>query len=519
MKRACFFVTAILLFSGVFLTSINNLNAQNCWATGYDPANWSFAWNCSGLGGTCGQNPTNPVTGAGNFYYDLSPKDVSGGVSHGQSNAMWYKATKDFAVAFTISWEFRFRKDANNAGPYPPTAQDNYNDGYQLVFAGVPTGNVAPTATEACWGGQSGGAIGGFWYNGSNVVTGTQSCGSGQITVGHVLVIQFDMVDNKLSGNTDVTEPGIQEHLGIGHSNGGQPIHTFNFCPPVTIKPGAFTYPGSSVRDGNWHSVSVTWTPVGANGGNFTVVVDGNTRMTGCSVPASVGSDIRQAFNFWSPGTKTTMWGFTGAAGPDATIANADDVHIRFPCIVAPVNLLNFDATLQENKTVLLNWRTAREQNNAYFIVERSEDGIHYESIGKMEGKNSNEISEYSFIDFEEGGGIHYYRLKQVDLDGKIEYSEWTRVVGNKEEPVQQTIQVYPNPGNGIFTVEVLGFDEDLIEVELYNLLGEVLYKRTQKLEGPINTIDVNISNQPEGIYFIKLSDGKNIYTEQFVKE
>jgi hypothetical protein len=516
MKHVYFFVTAIL-FSGVSFLSLNTLKAQNCWATGYDPTKWSFAWNCSGLAGTCGQNPTNPVTGAGNYYYDLSPKDVSGGVSHGQSNAMWYKTTKDFAATFTISWEFRFRKDANNASPYPPTAQDNFNDGYQLVFVGVPSGNTAPTAQEACWAGQSGGAIGGFWYNGSNVVTGTQGCGSGQVTVGHTLVIQFDMVDNKLSGNTDNTEPGIQEHLGIGHSNGGQPIHTFNFCAPVTLKPGAFSYPASSVRDGNWHSASVTWTPGGGNTGSFTVVVDGNTRMSGCAVPASLSNDIRQAFNFWSPGTKTAMWGFTGAAGPDATISNADDVHIRFPCIVAPVDLLNFDASLQENKTVLLNWRTAHEQNNAYFLIERSEDGINYETIGKIKGKNiSNEINEYSFTDFGASEGTHYYRLKQVDLNGKYEYSKWARVVGSEENYTQQTIRIYPNPGNGVFIIDASGFDKKMIEVELYNVLGELLYKRTQKLE---NVIDMNISNQPKGIYFIKLSDGMKVYSERFIKE
>lgn len=516
-----FYISTLLLVSTFFIPA-SYLKAQGCWATGYDPSNWNFAWNCSGLSGTCGQNTTNPVIGTGNFYYDLSPKTLVASASHGQSNAMWYGKTKDFATAFTISWDFRFRKDANNPGSsYPPTAQDNYNDGFQLVFAGVASGNAAPSATEACWGGQSGGAIGGFWYNGTNVVTGTQSCSpAGTITTGHTLMVQFDMVDNKLSGATDNKEPGIQEHLGIGHSNSGQSMHAYNFCTPTTIKTAStFAYPSSSVRDGSWHSVSVTWTPGTGNTGSFTVVVDGNTRMSGCPVPASLSSDIRQALNFWSPGTKTAMWGFTGATGPDATIANADDIHIRFPCVPAPVELLNFDATYNPNETVLLNWRTASERNNAYFLIERSGDGINYSVIGKVIGKNnSSEISAYSFIDNAPGEGVHYYRLKQVDINGQFEYSKWTRVVGNDQYSLEKSITLYPNPGNGIFAIKTSNLSDD-VTVELYNILGELIYNRSQKLTSTLNTVDMNISNQAKGVYFIRVTDGKGVYTERFIKE
>jgi hypothetical protein len=515
------FIEKLILVIFILLIS-HRVSAQDCWATGYDPAKWNFTWNCSGLAGTCGQNITNSVTGAGNFYYDLSPKTVSGGVSHGQVNAMWYSSTVNFAGSFTLAWEFRFRKDANNPGAsYPPTAQDNYNDGFQLMFVGVGSGNAAPSATEACWAGQSGGAIGGFWYNGSNTVAGTQACGSGAVTVGHVLGIQFDMVDNKLSGNTDPTEPGIQEHLGIGHSNGGQPLHTYNFCAPVTVKPGAFTYPGSSVRDGSWHSVSVTWTPTGGNTGSFTVVVDGNTRMSGCSVPASVGSDIRQAFNFWSPGTKTAMWGFTGATGPDATIANADDIHIRFPCVAAPVNLLNFDATLNNNGTVTLGWRTASEQNNNYFVLEKSYDGIHFESIGTVKGNgNSAQLSEYSFIDSAPGIGIAYYRLKQVDFNGQSEYFKWIRMIDNGgANKTEEKIEVYPNPGNGLYTVLASGIKEDAL-IEVINTLGETVYKK-QIASGISDnfSLEMDITAQAKGIYFVRITDGNGVYSQIVMKE
>src|SRR4051812_27862818 len=92
--------------------------------------------------------------------------------------------------------------------------------------------------------------------------------------------------------------------------------------------------------------------------------------------------------------------------------------------MVTTVELISFKAE-KASENVILNWSTASEKNNDYFVVERSTDGIHFEPIGTVKGNGtSNQINYYTFEDHSFNSGILYYRLKQVDLDNKYEYSK-----------------------------------------------------------------------------------------------
>lgn len=99
-----------------------------------------------------------------------------------------------------------------------------------------------------------------------------------------------------------------------------------------------------------------------------------------------------------------------------------------------PVEYLTFTGKLID-KSVELNWVTATEINNNGFELERSQNGIDFERIAWILGSgNSSFIKEYNFIDFEPYIGINYYRLKQIDYDGKFEYSKIISVrVSNKD--------------------------------------------------------------------------------------
>lgn len=88
-----------------------------------------------------------------------------------------------------------------------------------------------------------------------------------------------------------------------------------------------------------------------------------------------------------------------------------------------PITLLNFKCSYKNNH-VYLEWATSSEINNDYFIIERSQDGIFYEDILRILGAgNSNQLIEYSSIDFNPLIGASYYRLKQVDFDGNYSTS------------------------------------------------------------------------------------------------
>lgn len=92
--------------------------------------------------------------------------------------------------------------------------------------------------------------------------------------------------------------------------------------------------------------------------------------------------------------------------------------------IILPVEMLNLNGQCVDN-SIIIDWSTATELNNNYFIVERSKDASEFIEIGTLEGYgNSNEIKKYKFIDKAPLEGVAYYRLQQVDYNGDVDFSK-----------------------------------------------------------------------------------------------
>ncbi|MCD6366177.1 MAG: T9SS type A sorting domain-containing protein, partial [Bacteroidales bacterium] len=147
-----------------------------------------------------------------------------------------------------------------------------------------------------------------------------------------------------------------------------------------------------------------------------------------------------------------------------------------------PVELLSFTGKLNGSQVDLL-WETASEINNDYFTIERSDDAISFESIGRVDGKgNYNGLSSYSLIDFNPLTGISYYRLKQTDFDGKFSYSNIVSI--NYILPVtviQPAMKLFPNPAtNGsLVKLEMTGMSADKeVLVVVTNVLGQQMYSK-----------------------------------------
>ncbi len=113
-----------------------------------------------------------------------------------------------------------------------------------------------------------------------------------------------------------------------------------------------------------------------------------------------------------------------------------------------PVELVDFSAN-KINAHVLVKWTTQTEINNDYFEVLRSKDGLSFESLTRISGTNSNQITNYNYTDKYPNSGVNYYRLKQVDFDGKTTYSD---IVPVNFRP--SGTQAFPNPVEDIFTIQ-----------------------------------------------------------------
>ena len=150
-----------------------------------------------------------------------------------------------------------------------------------------------------------------------------------------------------------------------------------------------------------------------------------------------------------------------------------------------PVEWLDFAGEKQNNSTVLLQWTTAREQENRGFGVERSTDGVRWQNIGFVPAQSDNTGTQhYTFTDKTAAYGcpetcILYYRLRQTDLDGKENLSKIVSVymTGSTE---QAGIQVFPNPVSGNTLMLVLPETvQEPLTVRLQNAAGQVVRSGT----------------------------------------
>jgi len=115
-------------------------------------------------------------------------------------------------------------------------------------------------------------------------------------------------------------------------------------------------------------------------------------------------------------------------------------------CTVLPVELLHFTGELTATGAVLLGWTTAHERNSSHFVVERSTDGVEFLPIGQMAARGWTEsTSNYELYDEAPRVGMNYYRLVQVDLDGRRAHAN---VVPILVEGLGARLTVVPNPAH-----------------------------------------------------------------------
>lgn len=177
-----------------------------------------------------------------------------------------------------------------------------------------------------------------------------------------------------------------------------------------------------------------------------------------------------------------------------------------FPVITLPVRLQSFEVNVVQ-ETAVINWSTATETNNEFFTIERSQDGVSFATVARINASgNSNRILQYTHTDAQPFTGRSYYRLKQTDVDGQHTYSD-IRVVNIQRN---QQVQVFPANDAGSFTIAITNPTRTM-RIEIYNLAGILIYKTATVNQ--VNTVSLN--SQPKGTYIIKVIDGKEIVALQ----
>lgn len=181
-------------------------------------------------------------------------------------------------------------------------------------------------------------------------------------------------------------------------------------------------------------------------------------------------------------------------------------------CIKTAIELINFNGYTMSTANQLY-WSTASETNNSHFLIERSKDGMNFETIGNVAGQtNSNHQQNYEFTDVITAEKTYYYRLKTVDIDGKATHSH---VIELTRQTADFTVVLSPNPVKEELTIQYdSNTENELILLEIFDITGKrILQKEVQ------NTAKIDTRQWTQGIYFIKATQNEETYIQRILKE
>jgi hypothetical protein len=180
------------------------------------------------------------------------------------------------------------------------------------------------------------------------------------------------------------------------------------------------------------------------------------------------------------------------------------DNLVLSPLSLLPIKLVSFTAAANNNN-VLLNWESTNEVNNKGFQVQTATDGKNWNTIGFVAASTATSTNKYyTFTDLSPARGGNYYRLVQVDVDGKTQVSETQYVKFGGSS----SISIFPNPVKNILNVRTVPANASMTIV---NSAGSVVarYSSQSKLD---------LSSLAPGAYYLKVEDQENVQMLKFMK-
>jgi hypothetical protein len=170
-----------------------------------------------------------------------------------------------------------------------------------------------------------------------------------------------------------------------------------------------------------------------------------------------------------------------------------------------PVELVSLDAACIDGGKAEIDWSTASEHQSSHFNIERSRDGLAWNTISTIGAAgNSQDLLQYMFVDNDMLTGVRYYRLLQVDMDGGVK--TYGPLVVNCEIEGLGTIATFPNPSEKEFSILV---EDDLlignVVIKLFDASGILVNEMNATLDSGKNIVPVNVDNLSSGFYFVEV--------------
>ena len=297
---------------------------------------------------------------------------------------------------------------------------------------------------------------------------------------------------NNIDNNTSTT-------CSSGCSTTGQDV------PFVIDNPSYFTFcaTANGTYNVNFDVNSCTQTLSGAQGSQMAILIGSATSMT---YVASAPNPMLPSTPVWtSPNFSLATGqcayllvdGFSGDACTYSYTLNA----VGGGCFL-PIELLNYTA-YNEGTINYIGWTTATEKNNAYFTLEKSQDGIHYEVFEKIKGAGDSYIQRYYEVADPEPYERTYYLLSQTDYNGTTK--KLGIVVVDNTSIKEEHVQLTPNPTSDDTYLYIYSKVNRNINILLSDVSGNVLYTKNTDIQPGDNKIELYTSKLEKGLYFVTI--------------
>lgn len=205
--------------------------------------------------------------------------------------------------------------------------------------------------------------------------------------------------------------------------------------------------------------------------------------------------------------------GNLSAASNEVTFTTGEEAPL-------PIELVDFFAIPQEDY-IQINWITASETNNDYFVVLRSLDGKEFKEIGTVDGAgDSNSMLYYVFNDELPINGIMYYQLKQVDTNGVFAVSDIIRAEYKKDNATFD-LKVYPNPvKNSYFKLHLTSSNEESdVHLKITDMVGKIYLDKFYPVEDLLNILHFSKAELSGGMYIISIQQGNQKLQKKLIIE
>jgi hypothetical protein len=303
----------------------------------------------------------------------------------------------------------------------------------------------------------------------------------------------------------------VRELSGIVGSN-------INYSLPDSIVPSLLTLSSIRDSDNSWgtdddDSVFLALGPVANRAGIDTMALDVRIDYTFAN---------RSSFQIYT-GSQVDNNGNTGGIATDRFHSiYFGDLLGRFS--VLTVRYQNFNA-IWKNDAVSLNWTMSSDATDSHFEIERSFDQTNFSETGMVLGSQSVNKGTYQFAFTDKDKEIYnhniiYYRLKQVDNNGKYDYTEVKAVRTNNNNNQKIAVQVMPNPYMDQLNVNFESQTSGKAEIRMISASGTLVKTSAANINKGLNNLQLqDLSNQLPGMYVVNIVvNGQSIGSQKIIK-